>query len=171
MESEAEEAYRRVSKLPVARLGMARIYLRRHFEGWGETDWRKAALAELEPIKSSPGDEPIRILRHFASGRWAEALVGEALAPDRSRYDDVLQISLGLAALEMGRWDEALLWLDAAVRLRRSDSTSLYWKGVVQGAKGGKVEAVDAFTRAIKGAPSGWRHLPDAEKRLADLRN
>ena len=79
-------------------------------------------------------------------------------------------MALGTAAVERGAWDEAVLRFEQAVRLRRSDSTSRFWKGMAFAGQGLKTEAAAEFESAIRSAPRDWPLLAEAERRLEEAR-
>ncbi len=169
-ESEAEKLYRSALPLPAAGAGLARIRLRRYFSGRREEDWRKSATKALESVKAAKaGDLPALYLA-FASGRPADALAAAPKLLDQGRYDDVFQLCVGAAAVEVGNWDEAVLRFEQAVKLRRWDATSLYWKGVAFAGKGDRIEAVNAFGQALRTASSDWPLMEDAQRRMDEAR-
>ena len=161
-EVESEKLYRLAGRSAASSLGLARIALRRHFTGRRDMDWRKVAAEQLSKVKSSKPGDLATLLSDFATGRMAEVLVAAPKVLEQGRYNDVLQMAVGIAAVEQGKWEEAALRFDQAVRLRRADPTSLYWKGRALLGKGEKLEAIAAFDQAIRSAPSDWLLLADA---------
>jgi tetratricopeptide (TPR) repeat protein len=158
VERMAEEAYLEAEGIPAGRDGLARLWTRRHLEGRKDRDWRALALEKLDGRG---------MLRDFLEGR--EESVARAPMPDR--YDDVLLLVHGVAAVEAARWDEALRSIDQALRLRRGDPLLTYYRGVaLQGKGGDAAAAADAFREAIQTAPRGWPLAPDAHRRLAELK-
>ncbi len=166
----AEAAFRAAVPLPAAHLGLARAALRRHFEGRRDLDWRARALPDLERARDSRVGDPAPALLAFAKGDWEKALAETAGCGDRNRNDDVLWMAAALSALELGRWTEARLCLEPALRLRREDAVARYWMGVILTGLGERDSAINAFSEALRVAPAGWPQEADARKRLAALR-
>ncbi len=162
----AEGEFERALSLPAGRLGLARVYLNRHFEGREGDDWRAKAAAVLEGV---PG-EAARAMREFAAGRWEETLKAGATALGKERYDEVVPMVLGAAAGELRRWDEAIRWFEQATRMRRGDPAAWYRKALAHEGKGDREGAVVALTRAVAAAHSNWPLRAEAIRRLEGLR-
>jgi tetratricopeptide (TPR) repeat protein len=170
-EDQAEAAYRSAGRVAGAGLGLARISLRRHFAGRRDQDWRTAAKIHLEKFKASTSGDEATLLYDFASGRSAQVLAAAPRVLEQGgRHSDVLQLAVGVAATELGKWDEAALRFDQAVRLRRSEPTTLYWKGVALAGKGESQDAVVCLDQAIRSAPADWPLRAEAERRILEAR-
>jgi tetratricopeptide (TPR) repeat protein len=168
-EALAEEEYRKAEQdVPEGRIGLARIWLRRHLEGRRELDWLGMARGRLEGARPAKGD-PAEALLLYASGRKEEALRAGAAALAKASGDDLLLLVLGAAACDLGRWEEAAARLGRAVELRPGQATLWYYKGVALAGKGDRAGAREAFAHALKAAPPGWLLLAEAERRLAEL--
>ncbi len=157
VERMAEESYREASAIPAGREGLARLWTRRHLEGWKDRDWRALALENLDGRG---------LLRDFLEGRGESV----ARAPMPDRYDDVLLLVHGVAAVEIGRWDDALRSLDQGRRIRRGDPLFSYYRGVALQGKGDGPAAAESFREAIQAAPRAWPLAPEAHRRLAGLK-
>lgn len=169
-EKEAEKLYLSALPLPAAGAGLARIRLRRYFSGRREEDWRKSAAKALEAVKAAKlGDLPAFYLA-YSSGRPADVLAAAPKLQDQGRYDDVFQFCVGAAAVELGKWDEAILRFEQASKLRRWDATSLYWKGVAFAGNGDRIEAVNSFGQALRIATSDWPLMEEAQRRMDEAR-
>lgn len=167
---DAEAHYLKAGKRSAAKAGLARICLRRYFEGRKDQDWRKRALGALDALGKPKATDPASLLWNFSSGRNAEVLASAAPLLDLTRHDDVLQMAAGIAACESGRWAEASQRFELAARLRRSDPVSLYWQGVAQAGKGDPGGAIVFFQQAISSAPPDWGLRPEAEQRMEAAR-
>jgi tetratricopeptide (TPR) repeat protein len=168
-DAEAERHYLAAGTSPQVGLGLARIALRRHFEGRVDEDWRKAAARILEERKATNSPGVARVLHAFASGRPAEALAAAGGLGEQGRHDDVLQMVLGASAVERSNWDEAINRFEQAIRLRRADAASLYWKGVALQGKGDRAQATACLEEAARMAPVEWPLLSPTQRRLEDL--
>lgn len=168
-DAEAERHYLAAGASPQAGLGLARIALRKYFEGRADEDWRKSAARILEEKKSAASSPVARILLAFASGRSGEALAASAGLGEQGRHDDVLQMALGAAAVEQSNWDEAVTRFEQAVRLRRADAASLYWRGVAFQGKGDRTQATASLEEAARVAPVEWPLLTQTQRRLEEL--
>jgi tetratricopeptide (TPR) repeat protein len=158
----AEESFRRAGNLPEARLGLARIWLRRDFEGRTDRDWRTRAHEVLRGLE----DSPAAVLRLYAEGKWADALArGKDLAAD-----ETLILALGRSALELKRWDEALSFLERGLGLRKGDPALWFLKGSALSGKGHREAAAASYARALESAPADWPLRAEVSKRLEDLR-
>jgi tetratricopeptide (TPR) repeat protein len=169
-DGDAEALYLRAGRSPAAKLGLARISLRRHLSGRRDQDWRKAAAKHLEGVGKSNASDPATLLYEFSSGHSAEVLAAAPKTLEQTRYDDVLQMAVGVAASDLGRWDEAVLRFEQGVRLRRSDPMSLYWQAVAQAGKGDSQGAYVSLDQALRDAPPDWPLRPEAERRLEAAR-
>lgn len=166
----AEEAFRAAVPLSAAHLGLAREALRRHFEGRQDADWRSRALFNLERVREIRAGDPTPALLAYARGEWDKVMSEISACGDRNRNDDVLWLAAALAAMERVRWTEARLYLEPVLRLRREDSVSRYWMGVVLTGLGDKNSAINALDEALRQAPAGWPQAGDARRRIAALR-
>ncbi len=155
-EKEAEEAFLQAASIAAGRAGLARIRTRKHFEGRKDGDWAEAARAVLE----GPG-----ALRDALDGRWESVLS----APPADRYDDVLLLVHGVAALRLGRWDDALRFLDQGLRIRRGDPLLSYFRAETLEGKGDRAAASAAYREALQRAPSDWALSREARARLSNL--
>jgi tetratricopeptide (TPR) repeat protein len=167
LDADAEGHYRNLPELSEARWGLARVRLRRHFEGRQDADWRRRAQEVLE---RGPRSRSAEACHRFLAGRAEDALAAAPPALGEDRYDDVLRLCLLQAALRLRRMPEALAHAEAVLRLRRSDSVSLYWKAVVLVESGDRAGAAEALERALKEAPRDWALRADAARRLQALR-
>ncbi|HEX7900621.1 MAG TPA: serine/threonine-protein kinase [Planctomycetota bacterium] len=169
-EGRAHEAWERAGDLPEARLGLARLWLRRHLDGRREYDWREAARDELKLAATGQPEDPSPALALFCEGKWAEALAAAGPARATRRSDDVFQLALGIAAGHLKRWKEADEYFTQALRLK-PQSPSVYFHFGVGHAEGGrKEEAAACFEAALQYALPGWNLEKDAKTRLAALR-
>jgi tetratricopeptide (TPR) repeat protein len=166
---QAEDEYQMALPIPEACLGLARIRLRRHFEGRREEDWLAMALEPLKVLKGSSGGDSASILRLFAGRQWSEVLGQSTELVEREGDDDVLQTAVGLAAMELKNWDAAIARFEQLVKIRPSESTPLYYLGLAFAGKGDRARAQDALSQALTLAPGGWGFYFDAKKRLEDL--
>ncbi len=153
----AEESYLRAGDLPSARMGLARIWLRRDLEGRTDGDWRGRAGVILGGLQEPAAE----VLRLYAERKWAEAL-GRGGAPG----NEMEALALGISAAELKRWDQALAFLDLGGR------APLVWfhKASVLAGKGDKAAAAAAYGRALEIAPPDWALRAEAVKRIDGLR-
>lgn len=158
----AEESYLQAGAHPEARLGLARIWLRRDLEGRSDRDWRARALEALRGLE----DPSAAVLRLYAEGRWEEAVAKGKDHP----ADEFGVLALGRSAMELGRWDEALSFLDRGIGWRRSDPDLWFLRGAALSEKGDRAAASASYARALEVAPPGWPLRAEAMKRLGDLR-
>ncbi len=63
---------------------------------------------------------------------------------------------LGSIALKQGNTKEAIVQLQSALKITRSDSDALYLLGVAELKEGSTKLAVDSFTQAVAFVPTGW---------------
>ncbi len=159
-EAWAEEAYLRAGGLPEARLGLARLWVRRDLEGRGGGPGRIGELLR------GLDDPAATLLRLYAEGKWEEALARRAEAP----RDVAVMLALARAACELRRWDDALACLDAVLNSSAPDPLVLFQKGVVLSAKGEPQAAAAAYSRALEAAPADWPLRAEAAGRLERLR-
>lgn len=165
----AEEEYRKAESIPEGKIGLARIWIRRHLEGRREIDWLALARSRLERARSGK-DEPAEALLLYASGRKEEALrSGEAAWRRTPPGDALFLLVLGAAACDLERWDEATAFLTRAVEVRPREATFWYYKGLALAGRGDRAGAREAFAEAIKHAPPGWLLLIEAQRRLDEL--
>lgn len=167
-ESLAEVEYRKAEATAEGKLGLARIFLRRHLEGRREIDWLGMARGRLERARPGPG-EPAQALLLFAAGRREEALREGAAALAKAPGDELLLLVLGVAACDLGRWEEAAARLSRAAELRPGEAVLWYYKGVALAGRGDRAGAREAFARALRTAPPGWLLLAEAQRRLNEL--
>jgi tetratricopeptide (TPR) repeat protein len=159
----AEEHYRKAEPLPAARLGLSRIWLRRFFDGDRTRDWRGDARARV--LKLAPGrpEEEPEVLRAYLEGRWDATLSGGVVFCARDPGNDVMVLAVALAALELGKFDEALRALDLAERLPVTRATLHYYRGLSFAKEGQKERAREAFTAALEAAPPSWGFSLEAQ--------
>lgn len=170
MESRAREAWERAGNHPEARLGLARVWLRRHLDGRREYDWRDAALKDLRLAATGKPEDPSAALAFFCQERWAEALAAAEPVRGIRRSDEVFQLALGIAASRMKKWERAAEHFDQALRLRPGSPMIYYHLGVASEERGDKEEAASYYAAAIQNALPGWNLLKDTQARLDGLR-
>ena len=169
-ESRAHEAWERAGSRPEARLGLARLWLRRHLDGRREYDWREAALKELKLAATGQPEDPSPVLALFCEEQWDEALSVSQVARSLRRADDVLFLTLGIAASRMKRWEEAVEYFDHALRLRPDSAAAYYHAGVGAEDNGQREDAAGYYEAALQFALPGWNLLEDAKARLDAVR-
>ncbi len=169
-EGRANEAWERAGNRPAARLGLARLSLRRHLDGRLEFDWREAALKDLSLAETGEPDDPSRALRLFCEERWGDALAASKLPCSLRRSDDVLQLTMGIAASRLRRWDEAVELFDRALRLRPQSAAAYYHAGIGAEENGQRADAAGYYEAALQVELPGWNLHDDAKARLDALR-
>ncbi len=170
METRAQEAWEKAGERPAARLGLARLWLRRHFDGRVEYDWREAALKELVLAATGEPDDPSPALALFCEEKWEEALSAAGPARASRRADDVLQLAMGVSASRLKRWNQAAEWFDQALRLKPQNASVYYHAGVGAEENGRRDDAAAYYEAALQLALPGWNHLDDTKARLDALR-
>ena len=170
LEGRAEEAWRRAGNQPEAHLGLARLSLRRHFDGRQEYDWKGDALKSLLQAASGKPWDPSPALALFCEDKWGEALAAAEPARASRRADDVFQLALGIAARPAKRGDDCLEFFNQALRLRPQSAAIYYHLAVGCAENDLKEEAAAHFVAAIQNALPGWNLRIDAEARLDALR-
>jgi tetratricopeptide (TPR) repeat protein len=159
----AEQHYRKAEPLPAARVGLSRIWLRRFFDGDRSFDWRGDARQRLLKMDPVHPDEEAGVLRAYVEGRWEETLSAGLAWSARDPGNDVIQLAVALAALELGRFDQAHRALDLAEGLRSPRATLLYYQGLAFAGEGQKERAREAFTAALEASPPSWGFSLDAQ--------
>lgn len=170
LEGRAHEAWERAGNHPEARLGLARVWLRRHYDGRREYDWREAAVKEMKLAATGQPGDPVPALVLACEERWAEALAAAAPVRASRRSDDVFQLAMGIAAGRAKNWDLAAEHFGQALRLRPGSPMVYFHLGAATEERGEKAEAASYYEAAIQNAPPGWNLLKDAQARLAGLR-
>jgi hypothetical protein len=146
-EAEAEASFRRAGPLPEARLGLARIAVRRLREVRG------SAADVLAHATDDTG--PSAVFRAFAETRWSDVVrLGAPLAVAWS-HDEVLVGVVGRASLELGKADDALKRIDAALKLRPGDPVFLIDRARARALKGDAAGAKSAAAEALQALPEG----------------
>ena len=169
-ESRAQEAWERAGHRPAAHLGLARLWLRRHFDGRREYDWREAAFKELNLAATGEPDDPSPALALFCEEKWEEALAASRLSRALRKADDVLHLAMGIAASRLRRWNQAVEFFDQALRLKPQSAAAYYHAGVGAEENGLRDDAAGYYEAALQIALPGWNHLDDTKARLDALR-
>ena len=139
----AEGVYREALETEAGRRGLARIHLRRHLEGNRLADWRESAFAHLDRKNAEPW---------YAAGQgaWDRVLKTGPRMLEEYPYDEMTHLVMGIAALELGKLDDAASRLASAVRLCRWDPVARYHKGRAHGARGEKKDAARELAEALR---------------------
>jgi len=153
---QAEEAYS-ACPLPAAKAALAWLWGRRLVEG------RKDSESRAPILKNVPSGHIVRLL---AEKKWDAIFAAKMSEQDNDTYDLVL----GVAAIELRKWDEALLYLDSGTRRRPRDSTFLYYRGIALAEKGDRVGALASWNAAVTHEPKGWLLHGDLIRRQAALK-
>jgi len=139
---QAEEAYTE-SGLVAAQAARTWLWGRRLLEGRKESETR-ALILENAPAR--------HIVRLFAEKKWQSIFDVKLAELDNDTYD----LMLGAAAIEIRKWDVALLYLDSAMRRRPRDSTVLYYRGIAMEGNGDRTAALAMWKEAAANEPKGW---------------
>ena len=153
---EAEIEYGKAGTLPSANLALARLWTRRLLEERPGRDWKSLVRGRLA------ANHP---LRAYVEARWEDVLAG-----DVPRSDDVLALARGVAAIKLGRWEEAVREIDVSLRLNGDDATTLYYLGIAREGRGDKAAAAAAWRESLEKARGPWPLRPEAQKRLNALK-
>ena len=76
-----------------------------------------------------------------------------------------MALAQGAAAIELQRWDDAIVRLDRFLRVRPRDSTALFYRGVALMGKGDRLGAGAAWAEALKTRPTDWPLHAEIAKR------
>jgi Ser/Thr protein kinase RdoA (MazF antagonist) len=166
---QAEGYYRDARALRRARMGLVRVWLRRHLEGRRDRDWRAQAGRELDSLRADASGDTAAALWRFVEMQWADVLSLGVRALERERHDDMLLTAVAVAARELGRWDEAVVRFDQAIRLRGWDGTLWYHKAQALAGKGDRAAAAHALREALRRAAPGWPLRVECERRLSEV--
>jgi tetratricopeptide (TPR) repeat protein len=155
-ENPARDAYEMAGNLPAARSALAWLSGRSLLSRRQERDWKTYIL------KNIPAPHPVRLL---AEGKWEAILALPSPAGD----DDSMALVQGVAAVELGRWDDALRCLDAGLRTNSHDGTLMYYRGAALAGKGDAAGAKAAWIEAQLRLPKDAPLRSDVRRRLADV--
>jgi tetratricopeptide (TPR) repeat protein len=150
----AEEALMEARGLPAARSAVIWIWARRLLEERRDRDWKAYIVKNVE------ASHPVR---QYANGEWAKVL--DSRPSDRD--EEELSLLQGAAALQLGRWDAALLLFQNGLRLRPRDATLLYYRALGLAGKSDGAGATATWTEALRVAPKDWMLKEATLQRLA----
>jgi Flp pilus assembly protein TadD/predicted AlkP superfamily pyrophosphatase or phosphodiesterase len=133
---------------------------------------------------SPKGDRNLAAV-HFQAGRYQEAAAAYAELVQANPQDGALRASYAGALGALGRYDEAMVQLDEAIKLEPLNPEPYHNRGVIYEKRGQRDAAIREYQTALRynpqydasrealtrltGSAAGGEHLSDAEKLAATL--